>query len=274
MVVMMVVLVLLVLFVVVVMAALVLLPILMVVMVVVLLLIILPGVGQVGGLGLGQQLGHQVPLAVHDRHNLCAGQLAPVGGHNGGGGVLGLQQRHGGGHLLLVGGAGAAQQNAGGMADLVVIELAKVLHIHFNLVHVGDGHKAVEGDGQRLGHALHGAGHVAELAHAGRLNEDAVGMVGVHHLFQRLPEIAHQRAADAARIQLVDLDAGLPHESAVNADLAKFVLDQDDLLPGEGFLDELFDERGLAGAQETRKNINFGAFFCHNTVPSIHKNQN
>ena len=149
------------------------------------------------------------------------------------------------------------------MADLVIVELAEVLHIHLDLVHVGHGHKAVQDDGQGFGHAFHGAGHVGQLAHAGGLDEDAVGVVGFHHLLQGFPEVAHQGAADAAGVQLVDLDAGFPHEAAVNADLAEFIFDQDDALPGEALLDQFFDERGLACAQKAGKNINLGLILCH-----------
>ena len=83
-------------------------------------------------------------------------------------------------------------------------------------------------------------------------------MVLLHHLLQGGAEITHQRAADAAGVQLIDLDAGLLQEAAVDADLTELVLDQNDLLAGKGLLDEFFDQSGLAGAQEAGKNINFG----------------
>ena len=249
-------------------AAFVLLPVMVMVVVMVL---VLPGVGLVGGAGLGQQFGHQIPLAVHDRDDLGAGEHGPVGGDDGGGGVLFGQQGDGVGDLLLAGVAGAAQDDAGRMADLVVVELAEVLHIQLDLVHVGHRHEAVELHGQGLGHALHGAGHVGQLAHARRLDEDAVGVVGLHDLFQRFPEVAHQRAADAAGVQFVDLDAGLAHEAAVDADLTEFIFDQDDALPGEAFLDQFFDERGLARAQKAGKNVDLGLVLCHfGTSVSIH----
>ena len=149
------------------------------------------------------------------------------------------------------------------MADLVVVKLAEVFHIQFDLVDVGHRHKAVELHGQRLGHALDGAGDVGQFADARRLDEDAVGVVGLDDLLERLAEIAHERAADAAGVELVDLDAGLAHKAAVDADLAKFVLDEDDALPGEAFLDQLFDQRGLARAQKAGKNIDLGLVFCH-----------
>ena len=237
----------------------------MVMMVVVMLL--LAGVCLVGGTGLVQQLGHKVALAVHDRDDLGAGQGGPVGGDDGGGGVLLGQQGNGGSDLILTGVAGAAQDNAGGMADLVIIELTEVLHIHLDLVHIGHGDKAVQQHRQGLGHALDRTGDIAQLADAGRLDEDAVGVVGLNDLFQRLAEIADQTAADAAGVQLVDLNTGLAHKAAVNADLAEFVLDQDDLLTGEGLLDELFDKGGLAGAEEAGENVDFGFLFSHSWVP-------
>ena len=244
---------------------LVLIVVVMVMMVV--LVLILVGMGHVGGAGLGQQLGDEVALAVHDGDDLCAGQDGPVGGDDGGGGVLLGQQGDGGSDLLLTGVAGAAQDDAGRMADLVVIELTEVLHIHLDLVHVGDGDKAVQDDGQILGDALDGAGHVGQLADARRLNEDAVRVVGLDDLLQCLAEVADQAAADAAGVQLIDLNAGLAHEAAVDADLAEFVLDQDDLLTGEGLLDELFDKGGLAGAEEAGENVDFGFLFSHSWVP-------
>ena len=43
--------------------------------------------------------------------------------------------------------------------------------------------------------------------------------------------------------------------------------DQDDLLTGEGLLDELFDKGGLAGAEEAGENVDFGFLFSHSWVP-------
>ena len=55
-------------------------------------------------------------------------------------------------------------------------------------------------------------------------------------------EITHQRAADAAGVQLIDLDAGLLQEAAVNADLTELVLDQHHLLTLKSVLQKLFDQ--------------------------------
>ena len=234
----------------------------MVMVVVMMLVFVLVRVGHVGSASLGQQLGDQVALAVHDGDDLCAGQGGPVGGHDGGGGVLFPQHCHGSGDLFLAGGLGAAEQDAACVADLVVVELAKVFHIHFDLVHVGDGDKAVQDDRQALGHALHSAGNVGQFTNTRRLDEDAVGVELLHDLAQRLVEIAHQRAADAAGGHLGDLDAGLLEEAAVDVDLTEFVFDQHELFARVGFGNELFDERRFAGAEKTGENVNF----CHGGI--------
>ena len=240
---------------------------LIMVMVVMMLFLILVRMGSIGSLCFAQKLGNQVALTIHNGNDLCTGQFVPIGGHNGGGGVLFLDQGNGCGNLLLVCAAGAAQDDAGCVADLVIIELAKVLHIHFDLVHIGHSHKAVQADRQGLAHTLNSAGHITQLANAGRLDQDAVRMISLHDLFQRLAEVAHQGAADAAGVQLVDLNASLTHKAAVNADLAEFVFDQHNLFALERFLDELFNQGRFACTQKAGENINFSYLFCHGNIP-------
>ena len=235
------------------------------VLVLVLLFLILVGVLLVGLGSHGDQLGLEIVLGGHGLEDLLTGQGVPGGGHDGGGGVLLPQHGHGSSDLLLGSVLGTAQDDAACMADLVVVELTEVLHIHLDLVHVGHGDKAVQLHIQMFGHAFHSAGHVGELAHAGGLDHDAVGVVLLHHLLQGGAEVAHQRAADAAGVQLVDLDAAFLQKAAVNADLAELVLNQNDLLAGKGLFDELFDQRSLTGTQEAGENIDFG----HDSIASF-----
>ena len=82
-------------------------------------------------------------------------------------------------------------------------------------------------------------------------------MISLHDLFQCLAEIAHQGAADAAGVQLVDLNASLTHKAAVNADLAEFVFDQHDLFTLERFLDELFDQGRFCLHPKSRRKYQF-----------------
>ena len=85
-------------------------------------------------------------------------------------------------------------------------------------------------------------------------------MVFSDDLFQCLAKVAHQTAADAAGVHFRNVDAGLLHETAVNADLTKFVFDQHQLLTLVALGDHLLDQRGLTGTQEAGVNINL----CHN----------
>ena len=199
-------------------------------------------------------------VALHRGEDLRAGQLVPRRGDDAGLGVVLAQERDGGLELLLRHLLRAGEQDGAGVFDLVEEELAEVLDVHAALHRVRDRHKAAH---LRLGnvllHALDRADDVGELAHAARLDEDAVGMILVDHLAQRDAEIAHQRAADAAGVHLGDLDAGLLHEAAVDADLAEFVFNQDDLLAGKGLGQQLLDERRLARAEKAGKNIDL----CH-----------
>ena len=226
-----------------------------VMMVLVLLFLVLVGVLLVGLGSHSDQLSLEVVLGGHGLQDLLAGQGVPGGGDDGGGGVLLAQHGHSGGDLFLGGVLGAAQDDAACVADLVVVELTEVLHIHLDLVDVGHGDEAAQLNIQMLGHALDSAGHVGQLADAGGLDDDAVGVVLLHHLLQSGAEIAHQRAADAAGVQLIDLDAGLLQKAAVDADLAELVLDEHDLLACKGLFDELLDKGGLTGAKEAGENI-------------------
>ena len=130
---------------------------LLMMMVVMLFLIVLVGVLLVGLGRHGDQLGLEVVLGGHGLQDLLTGQVVPCGGDDGSGGVLLAQHGHGSGDLLLAGGLGAAEQDAACVADLVIVELAEVLHIHLDLVHIGHGDKAVQLHVQMIGHALHGA---------------------------------------------------------------------------------------------------------------------
>ena len=156
---------------------------------------------------------------------------------------------------LLGGVLGAAEDDGLGVLDLVDEELAEVLGVHAALADIGNGGAALEGDFVAVHHVHHNAADVGELAHAGGLDDDAVGMIGIDQLVQRAAEVAHQRAADAAGVQLGDLDAGIAHEAAVHANLAVFILQQNHLFIAERAAQQLLDQRGLARAEETGNDI-------------------
>ena len=205
-----------------------------------------------------RQLRRDGRLAFQRLDQLLARQLAPRGGDDGGNGIMLPQHGNGRVQLALGDGIGTGQDDGGGGFDLVVVELAEVLHIHLDLARVGHGHGVAQGD-IVVRHLAHGGDDVGQLANAGWLDENAVGMVLGDDLLQCLAEIAHQGAADAAGVHLGDVDAGILQKAAVNADLAELVLDQHQPLPLVAFSDHLFDQGRLARAEKAGENINF----CH-----------
>ena len=205
------------------------------------------------------QLAGQVVAPLHGRDDLGAGELVPGSGEDSRLGVVGTQHGYVGGQLGLVHVLGPAEEDSGGVLHLVVEELAKVLHIDLALHRVHHGDKAVQFQGgTAVPHPLHGGDDIGQLAHAGGLDDDTVGRIGVQHLLEGGAEIPYQGAADAAGIHLRDLDAGILQKAAVDADLTELVLDQDHFLAMEGLGEELLDERGLAGTQKPGDNVDFG----------------
>ena len=218
------------------------------------------------------QLQRNAAALLHRLHDLCAGQLVPRGGDEDGVGVVLADELDAGVQLVLRHAAGAGEKDGVGGLDLVVIELAEVLHIHFALRGVRDGDEIAELD--LVGRDLaHGSDDVGELADARRLDEDTVGVVVGDDLAQRLAKVAHERAADAAGVHLGDAHARFRQEARVDADLAELVLNEHELLTLIRLADHFADERCLAGAEKARININFchkNTFCnCYSLFPSI-----
>ena len=200
---------------------------------------------------LRQKVCRQGIALLHRAQQLCAGELVPGGGDDGGVRIFLPQEGHGGFQLFPVHLLGAAEDDSPGILDLVGIELAEVLHIHLSFARIGYRYRTAQGHLRHLfRNILDGADDVRELAHAGRLDKDAVGVELIHHFFQSLAKIAHQGAADAPGVHLGNLHARVLEETAVNADFAKLVLNEDEFFALKGFVQELLDQRGLASAQE------------------------
>ena len=232
----------------------------MMLVVIVLIMVVVMVMRMLGGLLLmgGNQLLHHIVqrgVGLHRLTELLAGQLVPRRGDQRGAGVVLTDQLHSGLQLGLGDVLGPAQDDTACCLDLVVIELTEVLHIELDLGGVRHGNRCAE-NGFMLCGLLHRHHHVRELADAGGLDQDAVGVVVVDHLLQRSAEVAHQRTADAAGIHLGDLNAGLLEKATVNANLTEFVFDQNQLLPLIGLGDHLFDQRGFSCAEETGVNVN------------------
>ena len=106
--------------------------------------------------------------------------------------------------------------------------------------------------------------HIGELAYAGGFNHYPVRSKFTENLLQCLGKIANQCAANAAGIHLRNFHTGILQKAAVNANFAKFVLNQHDFLPGIDLLQHFFDKRSLACPQKTGINIDFR----HKSAPS------
>lgn len=93
------------------------------------------------------------------------GEFFPGGGNDGGGGVVLPKQRYAGIQLCLWDIAGAAQNNGIGVFDLIIIEFAKIFHIHLALVGIDHSGKTVQDNTVHM-EILHGADHIAEFTDA------------------------------------------------------------------------------------------------------------
>jgi len=144
--------------------------------------------------------------------------------------------------------------------NLVVVELAEVLHIHLALIDVGNSREAIKLCANTC--VLNSLDNVGKLADTRGLYNYSVGGILLKHLDKRLGEIANQRAADAARVHLGDVDACISEETAVNTDFTKLVLNKHKLFTCIRFLNKLLNESGLTCSEEARKNIYFGHFIC------------
>ena len=166
---------------------------------------------------------------LHGSQELCAVQLLPRRGHDRCGLIVRTQQCHGIRDLFLAHALCVRENDASRIFDLVVEKLAKVLHIHLALFHVCHGGKAVQN--HILGrNALYRADNIRELAHTRGLDQNTVGMIFVKHLTESFAKVPHERTADATAVHFGDLNARILHKAAVNADLAKLVFDQYQLL--------------------------------------------
>ena len=195
-------------------------------------------------------------LAFHRLQQLGAGQLVPGGSHDRSIGIMCAKLLHCRIQLLLRNGIGAGKDNGGSCLHLVIIKLAKILHIHLYLA--GIHHRNGKTDSHiRVLDLFYRADHIGQLAYAGRLDHDTVRSILLDHLSQCLAKVTHQRAADAAGIHFGDIDACILQEATVDADLSKFVFDQRQLLPSISLLDHFFDQRSLTGSQKAGVNINF-----------------
>ena len=197
-------------------------------------------------------------LMLHSGENILAVQAIPGGSHDYGILVVLTEKLNALGNLLVLCSLCVREDDCRCMLDLVVVELAKVLHIHFTLIYVSYGGEAIK---LRVGiNRAHRLDNVGELAYSTGLNDNSVWMELVKNLDKSLRKIANERAADTTGIHLGDLYSRILKETAVNANLAKLILNKNKLLAGIRFLNKLLYKSCLTCAEETGKNIYFRHF--------------
>ena len=82
-------------------------------------------------------------------------------------------------------------------------------------------------------------------------------MIPLNHLSQSLAKITHKTAANATGIHFGNINPRILQKAAINADLAKLVLNEHQFLCRIAFLDHFLNQRSLARSQESGINIDF-----------------
>ena len=195
-------------------------------------------------------------IALHGIQQLSTGQFGPGCGDQCRFSIVLTQQRNCCIQFCLGNGIGTGQNNGLRRFDLVVIELAKVLHVDLHLAGIRHSNGVAQSD-LLIGDLFHSTDDIGQLANTGGFDDDAVGRVLLDHLSQSLAEVANQTAADAAGVHLGNVDTGILQETTVNADFTELILNQHQLLALIGFLDHLLDQGSFTGTQETGVNIDF-----------------
>ena len=196
--------------------------------------------------------------SLHSSQDILALKAIPRSGYDNRRLVVLTEKANALGNFLIPRGLSMRKNDAGGVRYLIVIEFAEVLHIHLTLINVGNGGKAVEMSTVLLG-SLCRADNVRELTNARRLDDNSVGLVLLQHLNERLGEIANQRAADTAGVHLGDLNTRIGKKSAVDTDLAEFVLNKHDLFARVCLFNKFLYKCGFSCSQKAGKYINL----CH-----------
>ena len=167
----------------------------------------------------------QCGLAFHGLQQLLTGQFIPGSGDDGGIGIVLPQHLHSLIQLGLRNGIGTGQDDGGCGLHLVVVEFTEVLHIDLHLAGIHHSNGIAQGHIVG-GNLFHSTDDIGQLAYTGRFDDNPVGMVLIYDLGQSLAEITHQTAADAAGVHFGNIDTRVLEETAVDADLTKFIFDK------------------------------------------------
>ena len=152
-------------------------------------------------------------------------------------------------YLMLLCALRMREDNGRRVGNLVVIELAEVLHIHLALINVSNRGKSVKHSVVRI-NILHRTDNVRKLTYSRGLNNNSVGRIFNEHLLKSLRKIADERTANATGIHLGYFNSRISEEPAVNSYLTEFVFDKHNLLSGVRFLYKLLYKSGFSGAEK------------------------
>ncbi len=191
---------------------------------------------------------------LHGGEDLRTSKCVPIGRNKNSIGIMLAEKLDACGNFVFRHSRRMAEDNASGMLHLIVEKLAEILHVHTALFRVYNGDRGIQLHFVRSDR-LNRTDDVAQLANTRRLDQNALGRVFFNDLRKRTAEIADKAATDTTGVHLGRLDARLSKKCAVHADLAKFVLDQNDLFFIICLGDQLFDQCRLACAEKSGKNI-------------------
>ena len=208
------------------------------------------------------QIHRNLCFTLHSLHQLGSGKQIPGGGNDGSLGIMLAEHGNRCIQLFRENHICTGQHNRGGGFDLVIIELAEILHIHLHLAGIYHSNGAIQGH-ILICNLLHSSNHVGKLTHTGGFNHNAVRVIFADDLGQCLAKITHQAAADTAGIHLGNVDAGILQEATINANFTEFVLNQHQLLTRVGLGNHFLNQCGLAGTQKTGINVNLCHFSSH-----------
>ncbi len=129
---------------------------------------------------------------LHGVEQLAAGQIIPRRGDDNRILVVLSDQGNAGLQLLLADALRTAQNDRVRTLDLIVVELAEVLHVHLAFIGIGHRYERIDLDRCVLGYVLYGTADIRELADTGRLDDNAVRMELTDDIAQCGAEITDQ----------------------------------------------------------------------------------
>ena len=203
-------------------------------------------------------------LMLHCGKNILAIKAIPGGSYDNSICVVLTEKAYTLGNFLIARSLGVREHDRRSVLYLIVIELAKVLHIHLTLTNVCNRGKAIENCAVLL-RCLCGTDNVRKLTNARGLYNNSVRIILLKHLYKRLGKISYKRTADTSRVHLGNLDTCISEKSTVNTYFTKLILNKHNLFACVCLFNKLLYQRGLACAKEAGKNI----YFCHFESPSI-----